>query len=44
MSITQLVNSSETAKMEDSDVMIAAEALGDMARISSAKKGTYKRQ
>ncbi|KAI8891153.1 hypothetical protein K501DRAFT_299755 [Backusella circina FSU 941] len=38
MSITQLVNSSETAKIEDTDVMIAAEALGDMARISSSSK------
>lgn len=45
MSITQLVNSSEEDDhnrtvindIEDPDVKIAAEALGDMARLSTVK-------
>lgn len=47
MSITQLVHSSEqdnvivtTNDIEDPDVKIAAEVLGDMARLSNIKKGS----
>jgi hypothetical protein len=43
MSITQLVHSSEnvitTNDIQDPDVKIAAEVLGDMARLSNIKKG-----
>lgn len=43
MSITQLVHSDEIINdIEDPDVQMAAQVLGDMARLSTVKKGNEK--